>query len=502
MNRYAIVFIFMIMGVCAPVNAQQQPISPNDTLVTYNKKPLNGLVEVVGINAAVLSWDYFLFDRHWAKVTNKSIKENFTDGWVWDDDSFSGNQFSHPFHGSLFFNSARENGMSYVQSMLYPILGSWMWEEVCENNRPAINDLFATGIGGSAIGEVTHRASDLVFDDSKTGANRVLREIAGSILNPVRGVNRLFKGEMFRVNHESRGKRIEAYPFEFEVGIGSRWIGEITTHPEYGKRYFENLPVIDFSLDYGDPFNAIDGGKTTPFDKFEVSATLNLKGNNPTFGFLDISGRILSRQHSLKHNWSVDWGLYQNFKYVDHYHKDGAIRPGSLPLISEAASFGGGVYVEHEGKNKISNLFMLSAVPMGGSASDYYGSDKLMGLDAETKEGLTQRRYNYGIGFSIRENIKANIGSRITIGNKFYFLQLYTLNGYNPKAFVEHHNNVMGDKGRQSILMNTLYTKIQIAHNVNLRMEYQRYHRKGVWDYYPETKNKSHQVKTTLSYSI
>lgn len=40
-----------------------------------------------------------------------------------------------------------------------------MWETSCEIEPPAINDLIATTMGGVCIGEVTHRLSDLVYDD-------------------------------------------------------------------------------------------------------------------------------------------------------------------------------------------------------------------------------------------------------------------------------------------------------------------------------------------------
>ena len=137
-----------------------------DTLTPYScalhffgKKPngapklpgLQALVEDIGINALVLGWDHFVTDRDWARVTNASLRQNLTESWVWDNDSFSGNQFSHPFHGSMFYNAAREHGNSYGVSLLYPVVGSLTWEVFCETNRPAYNDLLSTGIGGAAF---------------------------------------------------------------------------------------------------------------------------------------------------------------------------------------------------------------------------------------------------------------------------------------------------------------------------------------------------------------
>ena len=121
-------------------------------------------IEVARPDSLVFSWNHFVTDRDWARVTSTTLHRNLSGGWVWDNDSFSGNQFSHPYHGSMFYNAAREHGLSYGVSLLYPVAGSVTWELLCETNRPAINDLLSTGVGGAAFGEVTHRMSDIFFD--------------------------------------------------------------------------------------------------------------------------------------------------------------------------------------------------------------------------------------------------------------------------------------------------------------------------------------------------
>ena len=73
---------------------------------------LQALIEDLSINALVLGWDHFVTDREWARITNATLRQNLSGGWVWDNDSFSGNQFAHPYHGSMFYNTAREHGLS------------------------------------------------------------------------------------------------------------------------------------------------------------------------------------------------------------------------------------------------------------------------------------------------------------------------------------------------------------------------------------------------------
>lgn len=69
-----------------------------------------------------------------------------------------------------------------------------MWELACEVEPPAINDLMATTIGGICIGEVTHRVSNLIYDDRERGMRR-LREFAGALVRPIRAFNRILSGD-------------------------------------------------------------------------------------------------------------------------------------------------------------------------------------------------------------------------------------------------------------------------------------------------------------------
>ena len=69
--------------------------------------------------------------------------------------------------------------------MPYTFIGSLTWEFLCENNYPSINDFISTSIGGIALGEITHRLSYLVLDDSKRGLERAGREILAGLISPM-----------------------------------------------------------------------------------------------------------------------------------------------------------------------------------------------------------------------------------------------------------------------------------------------------------------------------
>ncbi|MBR1667436.1 MAG: DUF3943 domain-containing protein [Bacteroidaceae bacterium] len=463
---------------------------------------LQAMVENLGINALVFSWDHFVTDREWARVTNSTLHQNLTGGWVWDNDSFSGNQFAHPYHGSMFYNAAREHGLSYGVSLLYPLAGSLTWELFCETNRPATNDLLSTGIGGAAIGEVTHRASDIFFDNTKTGANRVLCEIIGTFLNPVRGLHRILSGEMFRVNHLYAGKKEEPEPYSFQIGFGDRYIHDVgAIHPQIGHRYHEHIPFFDIRFNYGNHYNNLDEGKATrAFDYFNIYALVNLDSDHPTVGELDISGRIGSIQRQLPHRWKLDIGFYQNIKYIDHYSYDGHEDPGNLTVISEAASFGAGFHAERQGiATTLKHDLQLSAVPLGGAAADYF----------------PMRRYNFGTGFSLRHQFQYTWNRHITFGNQFYLLRLFIVKSANPETLQqiiddpEGHEldlrdgiNAWGDKGEQTVLQNRLFFQFNIARNLQLHLQHEFNLRHGNYRQYPSLTGKSHEWKAGLSYAL
>lgn len=463
---------------------------------------LQALVEDIGINALVFSWDHFVTDREWARVTNSTLHQNLNGGWVWDNDSFSGNQFSHPYHGSMFYNAAREHGLSYGVSLIYPLVGSATWELFCETNRPAFNDFISTGVGGAGIGEVTHRASDIFFDNSKRGASRVAREIVGTLLNPVRGLHRIMSGEMFRVNHLSAGKKETPEPYSFQIGIGDRYVYDMgDIHPQLGRRYHEHIPFLDIRFNYGNHYNNLDEGKASrAYDYFDLYALVNLDSSHPTIGELDIMGRIGSIQRQLPLRWKLDIGFYQNIKYIDHYGKDGHQQAGNLAIISEAASFGAGFHAERQGKAiTLKHDLMLSAVPLGGSTADYF----------------PLRRYNFGTGFSVRHNFQFIYNRHISFGNQFYFMRLFIVKGADPARldlYINHPDqyakemtdgiNAWGDLGEQSILQNRLFLSVNVTPSLQFHLQNEFYLRHGNYRDYPSRTAKSMEWKAGFSYAL
>ena len=174
--------------------ATPRPADSLDIDYYSHKRGLQAGTMVFGINMGVWAFDRYIRKADFAYINGRTIKDNLKHGFVWDNDAMGTNMFMHPYHGSLYFNSARSNGYNFWQSGLFAFGGSFMWEMFMENEYPSTNDIIATPIGGMALGEVTYRVSDLILDDRKTGWSRFGLEFAGFLVSPMRGLTRIING--------------------------------------------------------------------------------------------------------------------------------------------------------------------------------------------------------------------------------------------------------------------------------------------------------------------
>ena len=226
------------------------------------------LAEVTGINVGVQLFDCYVTREDFAQTTLRTIRQNFERGMVWDNDYFHMNMFMHPYHGNLYFNAARTNGLTYWESAPYALFGSAMWEFFGEADPPAINDIFATTCGGMAIGEMTHRLSRTVLDDRDRGFRRFLREAAAAIINPIQGLHRIISGDAWRVKSSHyRYHDFRQIPIDASVSIGWRYLAD-------DGALFRGVhaPFVNLTLTYG---TSVDGeSHKTPYDFFDIETSI------------------------------------------------------------------------------------------------------------------------------------------------------------------------------------------------------------------------------------
>lgn len=380
-------------------------------------------LEVTGINVGVHLMDRYLLKEPFVKTTLNSIGDNFRRGLVWDNDLFTMNMFAHPYHGNLYFNAARANGLSYWESAPFALLGSAEWEFFGETDPPAINDLFATTCGGMAIGETLHRLSATPLDDRTRGWNRFWREAVATLLNPIQGLHRIISGDAWRVKHDHYHYHdFHAIPIQASFSAGLRYVAD-----DGALFRGDYCPYLNFGFVYG---TGVDGEKhTKPFDFFDFDATLSFGGSQPILNNINIMGRLWStpladRTAKNEHgkNMYGEFGFYQHYSYYDSK----PVKNGSdlTPYrISEPASFGPGFMFAMEqpkaALTRAEQRIFLSAILLGGTKSDYFN--------------VIERDYNMGSGFSIKTKTVLDFGSsaRFTLNAKYF--RIFTFKGYEDK---------------------------------------------------------------------
>ena len=453
------------------------------------KRYWQAAAEATGINIGVQLFDRYALKSDFAQTTLRTLKHNFTDGMVWDNDYFITNLFAHPYHGNLYFNAARTNGLSFWESAPYALGGSLMWEFLGETEPPAINDVIATSCGGMAIGEMSHRLSLTILDDRDFGTRRFLREAAAAIINPIQGLHRIFSGDAWRVsNRHYRYHDFSKIPVDVSISVGWRYLAD-------DGALFRGVhaPYINMTLTYG---NSVDGERhTTPYDFFDVEMNSAFGGGQPFVNTLNIVGRLWSTPILDKKDMAGEFGIYQHFNYYDAE----PIENGSelTPYrISEAAGFGPGFILslpQMGGLSKLEQRIFLSGILLGGTKSDYFN--------------VIERDYNMGSGFSIKSKTQLDFGrfGRFVLNAKYF--RLYTWKGYEDKdlqAFADgtkdlHYLNVQGDRSNAALLVVNPVMEIHLARQWSISVSGAYYSRRTFYKYHPTVHANTFETKIGLT---
>ncbi len=453
------------------------------------KRYWQAAAEATGINVGVQLFDRYALNTDFAQTTLNSLKRNFTDGMVWDNDFFITNLFAHPYHGNLYFNAARSNGLSFWESAPYALGGSAMWEFLGETEPPAINDIIATTCGGIAIGEMTHRLSRTVLDDRDRGGSRFLREAAATIINPIQGLHRIFSGDAWRVRSDHyRYHDFSKIPVDMSFSVGWRYLAD-------NGALFRGIhaPYVNITLMYGTP---VDGERhTTPYDFFDLEMNAAFGGGQPFVNTLNIVGRLWSTPILDKKDMAGEFGIYQHFNYYDAKPiKDGSeLTPYR---ISEAAGFGPGFILslpQTGAMTKLEQRIFTSGILLGGTKSDYFN--------------VIERDYNMGSGFSVKSKTQIEFGKfgRFMLNAKYF--RIYTWKGYEDKdlqAFADgtkdlHYLNVQGDRSNAMLLVVNPVMEMHLAKQWSVTLSGAYYSRRTFYKYHDMVKANTFETKLGLT---
>ena len=280
--------------------------------------------EVALFNVLPWSFNRYISDSEFAHISTHTVSANFEAGFGYDRDHFKTDQSSHPYHGSLFFNSARTNGFGYWESGAFAFAGSFLWETLMEREPPAINDLVNTTMGGMTRGEIQYRLANMVLDNTASGSDRFWREVGGALLNPVGSFNRLLRGEM----NSDFPNPSDRFPSSFVMtgDVGYRHIDGEAAHPDQG--------IATLTIGYGDPFA---GEIKRPFDTFRASLDMNMPGGTLISRIEErgiLKGWELTEAAELnRHILTVEPGIHLRQQRGPGARRPGLFREPYLPLL-------------------------------------------------------------------------------------------------------------------------------------------------------------------------
>ncbi len=184
-------------------------------------------------------------------------------------------------------------------------------------------------------------------------------------------------------------------------------------------------------------------------------------------------------------------GVFQNFDYFD---SDSIFASSSkIPYkISAAASFGGGILysLTNEANTVDMNLGLhLNAILMGASITDYSHH-----LDRNYSLGS-------GIGSKAFSQIRFKEVGSFNLGVELYHLS--TWNGYPPSDEIvekEAGVNAQGDKGYTNLIIINPRMEFYMSKALTFNMELFTHIRNSHYDYFPDVRFHTFEVKGSIVY--
>lgn len=405
--------------------------------IKYNKRyPLwKPAVQVLGINVTLNLVDRYLLKLEFAKSDIHSWGRNLRagppwgDGWIWDHDRFGNNFISHPETGAFYFNAARSQGYNFWQSTPFVFAGSYSWKIFGENGKPEREDLVNTTFGGMFLGEISYRLSSNILDDRTTGGNRVFREIAAGLVDPVRGLNRLLQGKSFR---RTTTEVYQKEPLNITIFTGLHVINK-ESHPANSANESSSTDaLVNLQLDYGNPFEEV---YRKPYDFFRLRSEFSFGSGRKLVDNITGYG-ILIGDNTHIGKIAILYGAFQYFDYFDN-----------KTFELGASSFGGGIFTKYAISKSV-NLYTsahLSLIPLAGN-STRFGPDTSQVRD-----------YTYNDGISAKFESTLSLGKYASVALQYYYYFLHTYNG---------------PAGNNDIHLLKPRITVQIAKNISLGFEH------------------------------
>ena len=410
--------------------------------------------EIIGFNVIMTTYGRLIMapDSDGFRVSLHTIEENLKAGMEWDDNSFSANNFRHPYQGGVYFNAARANGFDFYESSVGTFAGAWLFEYTGEAHHASFNDWMNTSLGGIFLGETLWRFSSMIYDNTARGSDRVAREVGGFLANPVRGLNRLITGEAYNVHANPPGRMPPDFQGRFRAGIRT-----------IGKESLWNLPNTKAFISMDFSHGSVHKDISEPFDYFDFSFQLTFD-NNP-YAIEYITGNALLKSWESYGEGSTvhTFGAFMHMDYVEN----------------EAYTFGGqslsaAYKVRFFKKKRVEATLKghLEGILLGAAKSDYFN--------------LSGREYDYGPGLGARVGLSLLSGGRPFLSFDYRTSWIKSING-TIADHIMHYGLVRADA--------------PLFDFVGMGLEYSLYYVDRRYLNYPDVSTRNPRLKVYLTWN-
>lgn len=486
----AIILLFMVTPMAYPQFAIRKPVvppRPADSIDIQYYSKRNGWIpaaKIFTLNMGIWAFDRYIQKAEFAYINIHTIKKNLGHRFVWDNDQMGTNMFLHPYHGSLYYNSARSNGFNYWQSGLYALGGSAMWELFMENEYPSLNDVIATPIGGLVLGETLYRTSDLILDDRRTGSHRFGRELAAFLIAPTRGLSRIISGDAWKVR-QTTGKQFGVPEVNISLSAGVRVL-------ELKDNIFDKGvgAAVDINIEYGDRF-ADENEK--PYDYFTFKSNLNVHSSQPLLSQLNIMGRLYVTDLVDTPKDFLSIGVYQHFDYYDSDTISKVSNKIPYKFCTPASVGVGLMYQSKRTKRFTFDAYLhTNLVILGGALSDHYVVD--------------MRNYNLASGFSTKAGFNTAYKDIFSISGNYEIYRMFTWKGYPQDIDWDtidvHEFDYQGDHSQAILHAVSLRADLKLRKHLYLSGIYYNYTRDTNYKYFDDVFSNTSEGRLMLTYKF
>jgi hypothetical protein len=403
----ALVALLLTVALAPPAGAQASGgAAPDSTsLASPETHPWVAVGEITLVNAIVWSFNRYIREGggEGFKIGIGSWVESIENGFDWDPNNFSTNQWAHPYHGNLYFNAARSNGFDYWSSLGFAFGGSFQWEFFGETRHASFNDWINTSVGGAALGEMTHRLATVVRDNTATGKSRFWRELGGFAIDPVGAASRLFHGDLSReyANPQDRMPTL----MSVQLRAGSR-----TAYEEHVGEADTTGAFFNFRFAYGDAFQE---SFRKPYEFFSAQLQVNTN-DTKALGMANVTGMLARGPLAGGEHSEHVLAAFQHYDYVNNRAFELGGQSFSAGLLSR--------YGARDARYRVQTALHLSGVLLAATKSDYANQ--------------TARDYDYGpgLGASFSGTLTRDEVDVLRIGyNQFY---IHAVNGNRADHFL------------------------------------------------------------------